>query len=140
VGIAYLIGEAMDKKIFFGLVKKSGVDPPEYELYIINDTDNPVTIRRKASGGFITLDDIVSMFKPKDKIVNITIQPHDYVLFDSLCTDDFEGAGQYQVYVKIEGKTKKLVFFFGRNAGFLGSLIPIVHKYGRVIHPLISDI
>ena len=138
----------MDKKIFFGLVRKRGVSSSanmynfgelEYELYLVNDSNNPITIKRKTYGGFKTYDDEVAMFSPQDNETDITIEPHSYVLYSELYEDSFDGAGQYQDFVEIEGSKKNLELYFSRGVGFLGSLIPCLNKYGRVIHPVISD-
>ena len=138
-----LKGIAMDKKIFFGLVginKKHEMDDKEYELYLINDTDNPITLVRKAFGGFKTYDeDIVVMATPKDDEVNVRIKPHSYVFYCAMIEGSAGGANQYEAYIKADGVIKKLWFHTDRGAGFLGSLIPVVNKYGRVIHPYVSD-
>ena len=137
----------MDKKIFFGLRRKSGIisspdnfSEPEYELYLVNDSDSPIIVKRKAFGGFTTYDDTVAMVTPQDIEVDITIEPHGYVLYKELYEDSFDGAGQYQAFVEIEGSLKMLEFYTSRGVGFMGSLIPCLKKLGRVIHPRISDV
>jgi len=135
----------MDKRIFFGLVgknKKHIMEDKEYELYLINDTDHPVTLIRKASGGFKTYDEnIVIMGAPEDNEVDIVIGPHDYILFCRLNESDFyDGATRYEAFINIDGVIKEYWFSTGRGAGFLGSSIPVINKYGRVIYPYVSDV
>ena len=134
----------MDNKIFFGLVRiprKSIYDELEYELYLINDSDRPVTITRKAFGGFKTCDDdVVAMSKPQDNDVNITVEPHSHVFYCAMSEGSFDGAGQCRAYAEIEGSSKMLEFYTSSGAGFMGSLIPCLNKYGRVIHPQVRDI
>jgi len=138
----------MDKKIFFGLLRKRGIisspdnfSEPEYELYLVNDTDNPITLKRTSYGGFETYDDdAIAMSTPQDDEVDIIIEPHSYVLYTELFEYSFEGgAEQYQAIVEIEGNVKKLEFYTSRGAGFMGSLIPCLNRLGRVIHPIITD-
>jgi len=136
-----------DKKIFFGLVRKRGIistpdnfSEPEHELFLVNDSDNPITLKRMAYGGFKTYEDTVAMSTPQDDEVDIIIEPHSYVLYTELFEHSFEGgADQYQAIVEIEGNVKKLEFYTSRGAGFMGSLIPCLNRLGRVIHPQISD-
>jgi hypothetical protein len=139
----------MNKKIYFGLVKKNGIDPlsniygfgePEYELYLINDSDRPFTVKKTSSGGFKTFDDTVEMFAPQENDVDISIEPHNYILYGELYADSFDGAGQYEAIIEIDGSIKILEFTTSRGIGFLGSLIPCLNKYGRLIHPHIKDI
>ena len=134
----------MDKKIFFGLVginKKYETEEKGYELYLVNDTDNPITLVRKASGGFKTYDEeIVVMATPEDDEVNITIKPHSYVFYCGMNEGSFDGANRYEAYIDVDGVIKNFWFSPGRGAGFLGSLIPIINKYGRVIYPYVSGV
>ena len=137
----------MDKKIFFGLLRKSGIissldnfSEPEYQLYLVNDTDNPIIVKRKSFGGFKTYDDTVAMSTPQDDETDITIEPHSYALCREFYEDSFDGAGQYQAFVEIEGNLKMLEFYTSRDVGFMGSLIPCLKKLGRIIHPRISDV
>jgi hypothetical protein len=139
-------------KVFFGLVKKSGINPlenmynvggePEYELYLVNDTDYPVALKKKSSGGFKTYDnDITVMETPQDNDVDITIEPHGYILYNELYADSFDGARQIEAIIEIEDNTKRLMFYTSRGVGFLGTLLPCLdNKYGRVINPIIKDI
>jgi hypothetical protein len=139
----------MNKIIFFGLVRKKGIDPlanaygfgaPEYELYLVNNSDNPITVKNKSFGGFKTFDDEVATLRPQEDEVEILIEPHGYVLYDELYEENFDGAGQCQAVVEIEGSLKNLEIYFSRGVGFLGSLIPCVNKLGRVIHPRITEV
>ena len=134
----------MDKKIFFGLVginKKRYLDVKEYDLYLINDTDNPITLIRKATGGFKTYDeDIVVMATPKDDEVNVIIAPHSYIAYCSMNEDSFDGANRYEAFIDVDGVIKEFWFQTGRGAGFLGSLIPVINKMGRTIYPYVSDV
>jgi hypothetical protein len=139
----------MSKEIFFGLVRKERIDPlanmyglgvPELELYLVNDSDSPITVKKKTFGGFQTFDDVCAMFTPQDEETDIIIEPHDYILYDELY-EYSEGAGQYQAIVETEGNLKMLDLYSSRlEAGFMGSLIPCVNKRGRVVHPIIRGI
>ena len=113
---------------------------PEYELYLVNDSDNPITIKRAAYGGFKTHEGVIAMSTPQDNEVDITVEPHNYVLCREFYENSFDGAGQYQALVEIEGSLKMLEFYTSRDVGFMGSLIPCLKKLGRVIHPRISDV
>ena len=137
------------KEIFFGLVRKKGIDPlanmygigePEYELYLVNDSNNPITVKKQSFGGFKTFDDTVAMFEPQDDDVEIIIEPHNYILHSELYEDSFYGAGQYRTIIETEGGTKMLEFYTSGGVGFLGSLIPCLKKYGQVIRPTIKEI
>ena len=135
----------MDKKIFFGLVginKKRYLDVKEFDLYLINDTDNPITLLRKASGGFKTYDeDIVAMATPEDDEVNIVIEPHSYYLYCRMNESNFyDGVNRYEAFIDVDGVIKEFWFQTGRGAGFLGSLIPVLNKMGRVLLPYVSDV
>ena len=138
----------MDKKIFFGLVKKQGVDPmaniygnePDYQLYLINDTDSPVTLKRQGFAGYKTFDDTVAMLAPQDNEVETVIEPHAYILYRELYADSFDGAGEYEAVIETEGNIKTLILYTSRGVGFLGTLIPVVGKYGRVLHPHIKEV
>ena len=116
-----------NKELFFGFIKIPSADPwayiygdfsPCYEVYFINSTDNPVTI--------------------KDK--NITVEPHSYTFYCSLYQYDFTGAARYQTIINTDSGDLVLSFYLSGGAGFLGSLIPCLDKYGRIIHPYITNI
>ena len=139
----------MSKEIFYGLVRKKGIDPlanmygvgePEYELYLVNDSNSPITVKKQSFGGFKTYDDTVATFTPQDDEVEITIEPHNYVLYSELYEDSFDGAGQYRAIIETEGSIKMLEFYTSRGVGFLGALIPCLNKYGRVIYPTVKEI
>ena len=60
-----------------------------------------------------------------------------------LCLYDshfYDGASQYEAFVKVDGVIKKYWFYTGRGAGFLGSVIPVLNKMGRTIYPYMSDV
>jgi len=134
----------MNKKIFFGLVRKSGANvhgfsEPELELYLINDSDNPVTVKNKSFGGFVTYDDTVAMFSPQNEEADIIIEPHGYILYTEVY-EYSDGVGQYQASVEIEGSLKMLeIYSSSLGSGFMGSLLPCVNKRGRVIYPRITE-
>lgn len=143
----------MSNKVFFGLVRKKNTNPygsmysfgsePEYELYLINDSDHPVTVKRKLYGGFKTTEDIVATTTPHDRAVNITIEPHSYIVYTELYEDTFNGdAGvtQIQAVIDIEDCTKVLEIMFARGAGMLNTLLPCVNLYGRIVKPHIRDL
>jgi len=139
----------MGDKIFFALVKAknadlyggsgaSGNDPP-LEIYLVNNTDSPITLKSTASGGFRTYDnDLVVMNKPNNKKGNIVIEPYGYLLYASLYIDDFDGVTQHEAFVEVEGVTKKLEIMLSRGIGFLGAEIPCMDCYGRIIRPRIT--
>jgi hypothetical protein len=136
-----------NNKLFFGLIRQQGVDPltniygfgeSEYELYLINDTDKPVIIKQISSGGFKTYDNDVVMATPKNESVDISITPHNHVLYGYI--SEFTGITQYQAVIKINGDVMVLTFYLGNSAGFLGSLIPCLNMYGRIIYPDIKNL
>ena len=139
----------MDDKIFFALVKVKGADlyggssatggEPPFEIYLVNNSDSPITLKRLAAGGFKTYDrDLVVMNTPTANYMNICIEPYGYVRCKKLYADDFDGASQYEAFVEIEGITKKLEFTLSRGVGILGSKIPCMDSYGRIIRPRIT--
>jgi hypothetical protein len=136
---------ATSKELFFGLVKenrKHHLDDDEFDLFFINNSDNPVTIKRKSYGGFTTFEDVVAMSTPKDDDVNIVVDAHSYIRYRGLSRgmnyDDFEGVNQYQTIVEVDGVMKLLEFYLD-DSGYLGSLVPVINKYGRSIYPTIED-
>ena len=134
--------EGMNKELFFGLVRlkrQHHLDEDEYELYFINNTDNPVVIKRKARGSFKTYDEDIVMGTPQDKDVDIRVEARSSVLYCDLSDSGFEGGNEYQAYVEVNGVMKILEFSFSGGAGFMGSYIPVLEKPGRTVYPRIYD-
>jgi hypothetical protein len=131
------------KELFFGLVKenrKHHLDEDEYELFFINASANPVTIKRKSYGGFSTEEDTVTMSKPTDEAIDIVVEANSYIPYRELSEYSFEGGNQYQIHVEVDGVIKLLEFYLSGSAGFMGNLVPVVNRYGRVIYPTIEDL
>jgi len=141
----------MNDKIFFALIKIKGADiyggsgatggEPPFEIYLVNNSDNPITVNRIASGGFKTYDnDLVVMNTPKDDNVDIHVESHGYVRYMKLYIDDFDGITQHEAYVEIEGITKKFEFTLTRGVGILDTKIPCMDNYGRIIRSRMTDV
>jgi hypothetical protein len=136
----------MKKELYFGLTKQNRrheLDEDEYELYFINDSDSPVTIRKKSYGGFATEEDTVIMAKPRDTDVDIRVEAHGYELcyrlYRGMERDDFDGANQYEFHIETAEGMKVLEFYLSGSPGFMGNFIPALQKYGRTIYPKIYD-
>jgi hypothetical protein len=130
----------MYKNIFFGLVRKSGIDPsanipefddgPDYELYLVNDSDNPVIIKKKS---------LVNYAHWEEK-VDIIVEPRSYVLYDELRSGSFAWLEQHQADIEIESSLKRLEFYSNLLDGVvLDTLIPCLKKSGCVIHPRVYE-
>ena len=131
------------KDMFFGLVRVKNSNPysydgAEYEIHFINDSENPAIIKEKEKSGFKTYDDNVVMRTPKIETACIIVEPHSHVLCFCISESDLYGANQYQTVIETDDSLINLSFYLSGGAGFMGSLIPCLNLYGRVIRPQIK--
>ena len=130
----------ISKDMFFGLVRIKNSNPynydgAEYEIHFINDSENPAIIKEKEKSGFKTYDDDVVTGRPKIETPCIIVEPHSHALCFCISESDLYGANQFQTIIETSGNLINFTFYLSGGAGFMGSLIPCLNLYGRVIYP-----
>lgn len=117
-------------KKYFLAATKSTDEECDYDIYLVNDSEDIIQELMMTTVGFATEDDdLVSTSTVKRKFENIG--PKSYVFIESLTEYDLDFMTQYSFTIVTDSGVEKIGFTIGKDIGFMGNYLPVLNKMGK---------